>query len=134
MAELFLRLEKQTTCHELLQEHALRSAARRVSHAVRNTSRGARSRILIKYGIVRSGSYFAVSRRSQPRPFWTMSSLVGEQRFGKLYDFREEYSCPGTANQCNADCAAAPADLATWLHRNTFLTRAGFAATIGEIR
>jgi hypothetical protein len=45
-----------------------------VSQAVRNTSRGARPRILIRYGTVRFASNFAASRSSQPRPFCTMSS------------------------------------------------------------
>src|ERR1700733_9584356 len=47
----------------------------RVSQAVRRTSLGAWLLIVIKYEAVRFASNLAVSRRSQPRPFWTMSSL-----------------------------------------------------------
>lgn len=52
-----------------------------VSQAVLKTNRGARVRIFIKYGTVLPGSAFAVSRSSQPKPFWIMSSSSESSRF-----------------------------------------------------
>src|ERR1019366_8044879 len=50
------------------------TAAGSVSQAVRNTKRGERPRIFIRYRTVRLASNLAVSRSSQPSPFCTMSS------------------------------------------------------------
>src|SRR5580704_17951563 len=74
--------DRAESCHEQNSDYVF-SAARilrfaaigNVSHAVGNTSRGARPRIFIKYGTVRFASNFAVSRNSHPSPFCTMSSL-----------------------------------------------------------
>src|ERR1700739_3024642 len=59
----------------------LRVVGGRVSQAVRRTSRGARGQIFIRYGTVCGALCLAVSRKSQPRPFWTMSSSSARRRF-----------------------------------------------------
>ena len=102
-----------------------------VSHAVRNTRRGARPRIFIRYGTVRLASYFAVSRSSQPRPFCTMSSSSASSE-------SESFTISGknilarapriSATQAARRCQRF-GDLA---QRNTFLTRAGFGRHHGR--
>src|SRR5215813_4670446 len=63
----------------LLLSTRARSAAGNVSHAVRSTSRGVRSRIVMRYATVGSGFALAASRSSQPSPFCTRSSLLANR-------------------------------------------------------
>lgn len=105
----------------------------RVSHAVLNTNRGARPRILIRYGTVRFASNFAVSRNSHPSPFCTMSSLSPSSKSDNLTTSGKNIFA--RAPRINATHAARRCQRSgDFAHRNTDFVRAAFAATIGPIR
>jgi len=104
-----------------------------VSQAVRSTKRGARCRMVIKYGTVRLASAFAVSRSSQPKPFWTMSSSSCSSELDKrLISAKNIFrrvpwiSATQAARRCQRSRDFA--------QRKTRAARAGLAAIIGAIR
>ena len=104
-----------------------------VSQAVRNTKRGARPRIFIRYGTACIALNFAVSRRSQPKPFCTMSSPSPR---------RKSESLVISGNKIFARVARIKATQAArrrqrfgdFAQPKTLVARDGFAATMGEIR
>src|SRR5437879_7900693 len=111
----------------------LLTVADSVSHAVRNTRRGARARIVIRYGTVCLASNLAVSRSSHPNPFSTMSSLSARSEFesfwisGKnIFVRAPRISATQAARRCQR--------FRDFAQRKTAFVRAGLAATIGAIR
>jgi hypothetical protein len=105
----------------------------RVSHAVLNTNRGARPRILIRYGTARFASNFAVSRNSHPSPFCTMSSLSPSSKSDNFTTSGKNIFA--RAPRINATHAARRCQRSgDFAQRNTDFVRAAFATTIGPIR
>src|SRR5579863_1587463 len=104
-----------------------------VSQAVLSTSLGVRLRIFIRYGTVRLASNLAVSRSSQPNPFCTMSSSSVSSELERLVISGKNIFA--RAPRINATQAARRRHrFGDFDQRNTFFTRAGLAATMGEIR
>src|SRR4029077_1129045 len=135
MGGIWANAEMQTDYPRPLLEARIRflTAIGSVSQAVRNTRRGARSRIFIRYGTVRLASNFAVSRSSQPNPFCTMSSLSASSEFESFWISGKNIFA--RAPRINATQAARRCQrFGDFGQRKTVLARAGLDATIGAIR
>ncbi len=109
------------------------NVAGNVSQAVRSTSRGARPRIFIKYGTVRLASNFAVSHKSHPKPFCTMSSESASRRSDNFTTSGKNIFA--RAPRIKATHAALRCHRSgDFAQPNTSFTRPGFATTAGAIR